>query len=265
MTSAFISDLQNRIKNNYSFTTHRGLALNAIGGFGLGVAFCSGLFLFFIGFVSNNYSILSSSLILFSLYIIFSSLFYFMEYIWHAIFHPETLDLTAYIVYTHSKHFHIALLLSFIEFIIEIYCFPSWKSLNIVTFIGLLCVIGGQILRTIAQYTAGINFTHLISTEKQKQHQLITDGIYKYMRHPSYCGWFYWSIGTQMLLFNPICILGFAAASWQFFNSRIPFEERYLVKFFGNDYIKYAKKTPTGVPFLKGYAETISLTEPKIE
>ena len=29
-------------------------------------------------------------------------------------------------------------------------------------------------------------------------HLLITTGIYAHMRHPSYVGWFYWSVGTQV-------------------------------------------------------------------
>lgn len=46
-----------------------------------------------------------------------------------------------------------------------------------------------------------------------------------HLRHPAYFGWFWWSIGTQMLLCNPVCIVVYAAASWRFFSQRIPFEE----------------------------------------
>ena len=34
-------------------------------------------------------------------------------------------------------------------------------------------------------------------------HQLVTSGVYGYCRHPSYAGWFLWSVGTQVgLSFN---------------------------------------------------------------
>jgi protein-S-isoprenylcysteine O-methyltransferase Ste14 len=32
----------------------------------------------------------------------------------------------------------------------------------------------------------------------QADHQLITSGVFSLMRHPSYVGWFYWSVGTQV-------------------------------------------------------------------
>ena len=52
------------------------------------------------------------------------------------------------------------------------------------------------------------------------QFQLVTHGIYSLSRHPSYAGWFYWSIGTQLLMCNPVCTLGYAYASWKFFEER---------------------------------------------
>jgi protein-S-isoprenylcysteine O-methyltransferase len=68
------------------------------------------------------------------------------------------------------------------------------------------------------------------------------------LRHPSYFGWFYWSIGTQLILCNPICSVAYAAAAWTFFKDRIPHEEMLLVKFYGDRYVKYAKATPIGIP-----------------
>lgn len=59
--------------------------------------------------------------------------------------------------------------------------------------------------------------------------------------------------GTQILLANPICIVGYTLASWKFFKDRITFEEYYLIKFFGKSYIEYQKKVPSGVPFVKGF------------
>ncbi len=40
-------------------------------------------------------------------------------------------------------------------------------------------------------------------------------------RHPSYFGFFYWSVGSQILLCNPICLVGFTVSLWRFFNQRI--------------------------------------------
>lgn len=80
--------------------------------------------------------------------------------------------------------------------------------------------------------------------------------VYSYLRHPSYFGWFYWSVGTQLILCNPLCIIAYAIVSWKFFDGRIPFEENTLVKFYGNEYREYARKTPIGIPFISTNSAT---------
>ncbi|XP_070064436.1 protein-S-isoprenylcysteine O-methyltransferase-like [Drosophila virilis] len=95
--------------------------------------------------------------------------------------------------------------------------------------------------------------THLVQDEKHTDHKLITHGLYAYSRHPSYVGWFYWSIGTQVILMNPLCICIYALVSWLFFHDRIYVEEYSLLYFFQSDYARYQKRVPTGLPFIKGY------------
>ena len=72
------------------------------------------------------------------------------------------------------------------------------------------------------------------------------------LRHPAYFGWFYWSIGTQLLLCNPICCVAYGVASWSFFRKRIPYEERLLLSFYPEKYPDYSRKTIIGIPFVSG-------------
>lgn len=72
------------------------------------------------------------------------------------------------------------------------------KQLSWLSFAGLLMVLCGEGLRKAAMLTAGSNFNHIVQNEKAQSHVLVTDGVYSYFRHPSYVGWFYWSIGTQV-------------------------------------------------------------------
>jgi protein-S-isoprenylcysteine O-methyltransferase len=85
---------------------------------------------------------------------------------------------------------------------------------------------------------------------KRQDHVLITTGIYAYMRHPSYFGFYWWAVGTQLLLCNPICVFGFLYALHRFFKDRIEEEEPLLIKFFGNNYVEYKKKTQTYIPLI---------------
>lgn len=59
------------------------------------------------------------------------------------------------------------------------------------------------------QLTAGNAFTHRLRSTKQADHKLVTWGIYRYLRHPAYLGWFLWSVGTQALLCNLACLVAF--------------------------------------------------------
>lgn len=58
--------------------------------------------------------------------------------------------------------------------------------------------------------------------------------------------------GGQVILCNPVCILGYTIASWRFFRERIEEEELSLIHFFAEDYVEYKKKVPTGLPFISG-------------
>lgn len=116
----------------------------------------------------------------------------------------------------------------------------------------MIC-IAGEVLRKLAMVTASRNFTHLVQFDRDPEHKLIRHGIYSVMRHPSYVGWFWWSIGTQIVMANPICTVLYTLASWKFFKDRIYVEEITLINFFGHEYITYKKEVPTGVPYIEGY------------
>lgn len=111
-------------------------------------------------------------------------------------------------------------------------------------------VAASQLARSSAMATAGASFNHIIQTSKKENHVLITHGIYSVLRHPSYVGFYYWSIATQVLLGNALHAILFAVVSWSFFRKRIPYEEESLCKLFPVDYPNYVRRTWIGIPFL---------------
>ncbi|XP_065322219.1 protein-S-isoprenylcysteine O-methyltransferase-like [Gordionus sp. m RMFG-2023] len=116
----------------------------------------------------------------------------------------------------------------------------------------IICIIGDLIRKT-AMFTAGKSFNHLIQYSPSNSHVLVTKGIYRICRHPSYLGWFLWCLGTQILLCNPVCFVGYLITSWRFFNQRIMEEEYHLIKFFGSSYIEYKYQVASGLPLISGY------------
>jgi protein-S-isoprenylcysteine O-methyltransferase len=64
--------------------------------------------------------------------------------------------------------------------------------------VGLTLCVAGEVFRKGAMLKAWENFTHLVREKKVEGHRLVTTGLYSLCRHPSYAGWFWWSIGTQV-------------------------------------------------------------------
>lgn len=85
-------------------------------------------------------------------------------------------------------------------------------------------------------------------------------------RHPSYAGFFYWALGTQLVLQNPVSSIVYVILLWNFFSRRIKgifviaftdastdfgtAEEKALVHFFGQDYEDYRRRVGTKIPFI---------------
>ena len=152
-----------------------------------------------------------------------------------------------------SSQYLIAIAFSVLEFFIELMLFPEMKSATnwTVFMMGIVLVIIGEVIRKAGMITAGVSFTHRIQTLKRPSHQLITHGIYKYVRHPAYLGWLLWAPATQIILLNPVSFGIFLNWAWLFFKHRIEYEEQFLIEFFGQRYIEYRNQTWTWIPFVK--------------
>ncbi|KAF7731652.1 hypothetical protein EC973_008822 [Apophysomyces ossiformis] len=107
-----------------------------------------------------------------------------------------------------------------------------------------------QTVRTTAMFSARHNFSHIIVDHKEEDHVLVTHGIYSIMRHPSYFGFYWWAIGVQFLLLNPVCLGLFVYWLHRFFSERIQYEEYTLERFFGAEWTVYKQKTPSLMPLI---------------
>ncbi|OAD52337.1 Protein-S-isoprenylcysteine O-methyltransferase, partial [Eufriesea mexicana] len=210
----------------------------------------------FLGYVFGIGSVVSfiapSSWQMFGIYITVLAMFHYSEFLSIAWINPSTLSIDSFIL-NHSISYGVAACSSWIEFIAERQYFPVMKEPSFISYFGLILCICGELLRKLAMFTAKHNFNHIVQSEKLDNHELITYGVYKICRHPSYVGWFYWSIGTQLILQNPFCLFAYTVVSWKFFHDRILIEEITLLNFFGYDYVKYQKEVGTGLPFISGY------------
>ena len=188
----------------------------------------------------------------FGFYAMAIAFFHFSEYVLTSMYNPHTLSIDSFLL-NHSKEYVIAAMMSWVEYWLEYYFFPGFKTLSFMSALGAAFVVTGESLRKLSMITAGSNFNHLVQYRKRSSHELVTTGVYALFRHPSYVGWFVWSVGTQVLLCNPICLVMYAFASFVFFKERIYDEEESLILFFRDDYLDYKRKVWSGLPFISGY------------
>lgn len=181
------------------------------------------------------------------IYLISLCIYHIAEYMSVLLYHFDILSFQSFLI-DQSKEWVIATAISFIEFFIENLIFPYFKQNKFTLILGLLFMLIGHIFRISALYTGKTNFTHQIAYGKKITHVLVKHGIYSISRHPSYFGFFIWSIGTQIMCCNPICIVGFTLVLFKFFHSRILVEEKLLIAFFGKDYINYSNQVPILIP-----------------
>lgn len=127
---------------------------------------------------------------------------------------------------------------------------PGWAR-AVALLVGLALLLVGQATRAVAMLHAGPNFSHVVRHTRATSHELVTTGVYARLRHPSYFGFFWWGIGSQLVCGNALCLLAYAVVLWKFFRSRISGEEELLVGFFGEEYLAYRQRTRVGIPFIE--------------
>lgn len=199
------------------------------------------------------------------------ALFHFLEYWTTARFNLPTLRANSFLLFTNGRAYNIAYSLAMLEICTSSFVLPDyarWMTGHWTKMLGLFLVVLGQVVRSTAMAQAGTNFNHIPQKTRRDGHVLVTSGIYSWLRHPSYFGFFYWALGTQLLVGNKLCVIGYAVVLWGFFHRRIKgksfklstrhtllmmrtAEERLLIEFFGGDYVRYRSSTSTGIPFVR--------------
>ncbi|KAI9723562.1 MAG: hypothetical protein M1828_004158 [Chrysothrix sp. TS-e1954] len=183
------------------------------------------------------------------------SLFHFLEYYITALYNPRFANVSAFLLSQNGTAYNSAHTGALLECVWTSMIAPDWQtrvSNRKVVVLGLCLIVLGQATRSTAMAHASTNFNHTVQQHKNADHALVTTGVYSKLRHPSYFGFFWWGLGTQLVLGNSICFLIYTIVLWSFFSQRIRKEEGLLVTFFGEEYEKYRARTIIGIPFIGG-------------
>ena len=90
-----------------------------------------------------------------------------------------------------------------------------------------------------------------ISLEVRENHQLVTQGVYRWMRHPMYASIWLWGFAQAMMLANWFAGWAVIPAFAAMYFLRTPREERLMYEEFGDGYRDYAARTSRLFPRLK--------------
>jgi protein-S-isoprenylcysteine O-methyltransferase Ste14 len=123
------------------------------------------------------------------------------------------------------------------------YTLPSWAG-----WLGVVLIGGAILVFWRAHADLGLNWSPTL--EIREQHQLVTRGIYGYIRHPMYASQLLWIIAQPLLLQNwiagPIDLLVFIP----FYFLRVGAEEQLMLEQFGDQYRSYRQKVGAVFPKL---------------
>jgi protein-S-isoprenylcysteine O-methyltransferase Ste14 len=117
----------------------------------------------------------------------------------------------------------------------------------IIPYVGLVLYVIGGVLRLAPVFALGRRFSGLVAI--QQGHRLKTDGLYRFIRHPSYAGLLL-SCAGLVLIFRCWIALFIVAGIFAILLVRMKSEEALLGSTFGDEYEAYRRRTWRLVPWL---------------
>ncbi|WP_414474090.1 protein-S-isoprenylcysteine O-methyltransferase [Microvirga sp. M2] len=115
-------------------------------------------------------------------------------------------------------------------------------------YIGIAAVVSALAMFRITHKALGRNWS--VTLEVRERHKLVTDGVYRYIRHPMYTAFWLWAIAQALLLPNLVAGLSGIVGFGTLYMFRIAKEERLMTEAFGAAYQDYMARTTRLIPWL---------------
>lgn len=121
------------------------------------------------------------------------------------------------------------------------YAFQPWLA-----WLGLIVELGFLALFFASHRQLGKNWS--VTLEIRDKHELVTDGLYRFVRHPMYSSFWLWAIAQALLLPNWVAgFSGLIGVAILYF-SRVGKEEAMMRQTFGSAYDAYSARTGRVIP-----------------
>jgi len=123
------------------------------------------------------------------------------------------------------------------------YDLPGWLG-----WIGTAVFAAALLLLWRSHADLGRNWSAILQI--RQEHTLITNGVYRYMRHPMYAAHMLWAIAQGLLLQNWLAGWIFLIAFIPTYLVQAPKEEQMMLDNFGEEYRNYISRTGRIIPRL---------------
>jgi protein-S-isoprenylcysteine O-methyltransferase Ste14 len=157
-------------------------------------------------------------------------------------------SLNDYDKHTFRKIWITILLSLIIGIFVSTFSFGRISVLPYQQIVGLILIVAGLVIRWIAILKLKESFTVDVSAKKDQK--IIKNGIYKFVRHPSYLGSLLSFLGLSLMFTNVFTILIIIIPITISFLHRINIEEKVLIEAIGTEYVEYSKQTKKLIPFI---------------
>lgn len=116
------------------------------------------------------------------------------------------------------------------------YTLPDWTG-----WLGALLFAGAAYLLWTTHRDLGPSWTPTLGL--REGHQLVTRGVFKYIRHPMYLAHMIWAVAQPLMLHNWIAGFSFLVVALPQYLLRVDAEEEMLLDSFGEEYRDYMEQT----------------------
>ena len=129
-----------------------------------------------------------------------------------------------------------------------VFAFADYSLYPVPLLAGAICLSVGLWLFARSHADLGTNWS--ITLEVREKHQLVTQGVYRTVRHPMYSALLLYSLGQALVVPNWIAGPSYGVAMALLVAFRLGSEERMMLEEFGKDYEAYMGRSKRLVPGL---------------
>ena len=119
--------------------------------------------------------------------------------------------------------------------------FADYQLPSPIRWIGAVVMVASLWLFWRSHIDLGQNWS--VSLELRENHQLVSHGVYRWIRHPMYASIWLWGLAQGMMLANWFAGWSVMPVFATMYVIRMPREERLMCEEFGDDYREYARRT----------------------